>query len=443
MDIIHALRWRRSSSAQIYAFVGAGGKTTAIFQLAREMFRASSAPVFVTATTHLGIWQTSNADQHISVTDTKTLETLELKGVMLFTGKAGTERTDPVNEEVLNWLRAAAKENHIPLLIEADGSRQLSLKAPAAHEPPIPNFSDIVVCVAGLSALGKPIHEATHRPEIFSALTGLELNQPISPESIVHMLTHPQGGLKNIPPHAQKVALLNQSETDDTQAIGGNMAGELLRHFDSVLVGSLMSNKLQTFEKTAGIILAAGSSTRFGSPKQLLDWKGQPFVRHVAETALKAGLSPVVVATGAYSEKVQEAVKGLPVEIVHNEDHKQGQGTTVARAVASLPPETGSAVFLLADQPQIPVEIVRALVESHINKMQDIIIPLVLEERRANPVLFDRVTFPNLMKLTGDVGGRAVFSMHKVEFLPWHDDKLLFDVDTPEDYQRLINDETL
>jgi molybdenum cofactor cytidylyltransferase len=97
----------------------------------------------------------------------------------------------------------------------------------------------------------------------------------------------------------------------------------------------------------------------------------------------------------------------------------------------------GSAVFLLADQPQIPVDVIRALVESHGQNMQTILAPLVLEDRRANPVLFDCDTFPDLMQLTGDVGGRGIFDKHRVEYLPWHDDNLLLDVDKPEDYQRL------
>jgi molybdenum cofactor cytidylyltransferase len=63
----------------------------------------------------------------------------------------------------------------------------------------------------------------------------------------------------------------------------------------------------------------------------------------------------------------------------------------------------------------------------------------VLEEKRANPVLFDRIAFPALMNLTGDVGGRAIFDKYKVEYIPWHDDILLFDVDKPTDYQKLIN----
>jgi CTP:molybdopterin cytidylyltransferase MocA len=75
--------------------------------------------------------------------------------------------------------------------------------------------------------------------------------------------------------------------------------------------------------------------------------------------------------------------------------------------------------------------------------LRSIIAPLVLEERRANPVLFDKVTFPDLLKLTGDIGGRAIFSKYKVEYIPWHDDRVLLDVDKPEDYQRLVEDETL
>ncbi|MBW7918094.1 MAG: nucleotidyltransferase family protein, partial [Anaerolineales bacterium] len=59
------------------------------------------------------------------------------------------------------------------------------------------------------------------------------------------------------------------------------------------------------------------------------------------------------------------------------------------------------------------------------------------EERRANPVLFDRVTFADLLQLKGDVGGRAIFHKYKVDYLPWHDETLLLDVDTPEDYERL------
>ena len=445
MNLLRALRLtptrpKGAGTEGVISLVGAGGKTTAMFQLARQLIesRKTESPVIITATTHLGAWQIPLADHHIIATDLAALENIPPHGITLITGEIENDRTKPVNPTVLSWLHDNSKTQEIPLLIEADGSRQKPLKAPAEHEPPIPEFTDTVIVVAGLSALGKQLNdEHVHRPEIFSRLSGLKIDQPITADAITRILTHPQGGLKNIPPTARRIALLNQADTPALQSIGGGMARDLLGHFDSVIVGSLKGGEMQTFERCAGIILAAGESTRFGSPKQLLDWKGKPFVRQVAETTLQASLWPVVIVTGFHTADIESALNGLPVKIVHNSEYQQGQSTSIRAGIQALPHNVGASVFLLADQPQIPVDVIRALIESHTLGMQAILAPLVLEERRANPVLFDRVTFPDLLKLTGDVGGRAIFDKHRVEYIPWHDDILLFDVDKPEDYQRL------
>lgn len=435
MDIAHALRL---ASPQTISLVGAGGKTTALFQIARQL--AEKSPVIVTATAHLGVWQIPLADHHIIAKNVDDLLSLPSQGVILVTGEIENERTKPVDNSTLYWLHEKFKKLGVFLLIEADGSRQKSIKAPTSHEPPIPEFTDTVIVLAGLSTIGKPLEEENvHRPEIFSQLSGTPVGETITPKEIISVLTHPQGGLKNISTHARRVALLNQADTSELQSVGGGMARELLEHFDSVLVGSLQQNSLRVVEHTAGIILAAGQSTRYGAPKQLLDWKGKPFVRHVAETALHSGLWPVVVITGFHSADIESCLIDLPVKIVHNPEYKEGQSTSIKAGVASLPPKIGGAIFLLADQPQIPGEVIRALTETHAKELQPVIAPLVLEERRANPVLFDKAAFPDLMQLTGDIGGRAIFSKYKVEYIPWHDDILLFDVDKPEDYQRLVN----
>jgi molybdenum cofactor cytidylyltransferase len=166
-------------------------------------------------------------------------------------------------------------------------------------------------------------------------------------------------------------------------------------------------------------------------------WEGETFVRRVTCTALEAGLSPVVVVTGAWAEDVASAVSDLPVRIANNPGWQTGQGSSVRTGVRALPAESGAVVFFLADQPQIPSTLIKALLAEHARTLAPIIAPLV-DGRRGNPVCFDRVTFPELLALTGDTGGRALFSRYPVTWLPWHDASVLVDVDTEEDYQRLV-----
>ena len=92
----------RAGSTPCVAFIGAGGKTTAMFQLARQL----PPPVIVTATSHLGIWQISFADKHIISETPAPLEEIEhgLQGVILVTGPIAEDRTAPINDDLLNWL---------------------------------------------------------------------------------------------------------------------------------------------------------------------------------------------------------------------------------------------------------------------------------------------------------------------------------------------------
>jgi molybdenum cofactor cytidylyltransferase len=342
------------------------------------------------------------------------------------------------------------------MLIEADGARGKPLKAPSEYEPVIPDIVDTVLVLAGLSGLGKALtDEFVHRPENFARLSRLAIGNRITAEGLLRVLTHPSGGLQNIPSAARRIALLNQADTAELQAQGKMLAEGLLYAYDAVVIASLQPSRIHAVnERVAGIILAAGEAKRFGRPKQLLEYHGQPFVRAVAQTAVAAGLSPVVVVTGANAEQVEAAVKDLPVKIARNEEWHKGQSTSIQKGLHQLTPlhsslqvtspvsygkrrgREGAAIFLLADQPQVTPLVLRALVEFHSRELNPVVAPEV-QGQRANPVLFDRITFPDLLSLTGDVGGRAIFSKHPVAYLPWHEESLLADIDTPEDLVKL------
>lgn len=435
----------RLSKAPIVAVVGAGGKTIALFTLAIEL-----APSIITTTTHFGEWQVNQSDGHIVVKPGAKLPNIPGDRVVVVTGEKENDRFGGVDAGQLNELRDLAGSREVPFFIESDGARQRPLKAPASHEPVVPDFANTVIVVAGLKGMNNPLgEEHVHRPELFSRISGLEIGKNVTVDALGRVLTHPSGGLKNIPIHARKVALFNQADTSELQSQGKLLAEKILPAYDAVVIASLeatdKSNPARrrihaVHEQIAGIILAAGGSHRFGQPKQLLDFHGKPFVRVIAEKALAAGLSPVIVVTGSHADEVEQAVDGLPVQTVHNPEWEAGQSTTIRKGISSLPANCGGAVFLLSDQPQITIEVIRSLVVLHSQDLPAVLAPFV-NDKRANPVLFDRETFYDLQKLNGEQGGRAIFSKFSPTYMEWADDRLLMDVDTPEDYHRLLESE--
>ncbi len=457
MRLIKALRYSKPESV---AFVGAGGKTTAIFQAARELSLTSNRithdqTVLVTASTHFGAWQAKLADHVCSISSAQDIQKLEKQipnGVVLLYGEEKNDRMGGLQTTLLEAVHRLAKDHSLPLLIEADGAHLRPLKAPGEHEPAIPDFTQAVVVVAGLSGLGKPLQdEWVHRPERFAEITGLQLGKTITDDVLVKVLLNKVGGLKNVPLQARKMVLLNQADTAELQSLAKTIGERLIPDYQSAIIASLSNGngKIQSYgdqtpqegnkihaviEQTGGIILAAGSSSRFGEPKQLLLWNGEPLINHVVRNAINAGLSPVVVVVGSSADEVQAAIKERNVRIVNNTQWMEGISTSIKTGLGTLIGEVGGVVFLQADQPQIPSGLIKSMVEVHQSNLNPIIAPQI-DGLRGNPVLFDADTFPDLLAIEGDVGGRALFSRYPVEWLIWHDPKLLLDIDSPEDYQ--------
>jgi molybdenum cofactor cytidylyltransferase len=299
-----------------------------------------------------------------------------------------------------------------------------------------------------------------HRPERFAELSGLSLGEIIHPEAVARVLKHPLGGRKGIPANATKHVLLTQAETPEIQAAAKRLSVALLSHFERVVIaakgnpfsipaGDIAETACSTpavhqpyqllavHEPIAGIILAAGASTRLGQAKPLLVWRGETLVHRAARIALEADLRPVLVVCGAEGEQVSAAVSDLPVQVVYNERWQSGQSTSIKAALNALGNQGGGAIFLLVDQPFISVALLQSLVENHAQSLAAVIAPRVAD-RRTNPVLFDRETFAELLLLEGDVGGRAIFSRFPPQWLDWYDERLPFDLDTPADYQKLM-----
>jgi molybdenum cofactor cytidylyltransferase len=186
-----------------------------------------------------------------------------------------------------------------------------------------------------------------------------------------------------------------------------------------------------------GLVLAAGLARRMGRQKLLLDLRGKPVVRWSVESIL-SHVDDIVVVTGHEAEGVQAALSGLRVRFVANPNPEAGQGSSIAVGAAALPTSARAVVIALGDQPRLPPDVVPALVETFARGGAAIVAP-VYRGTQGAPVLFGTEVFPELRALSGDGGARTVVRarpdrVREIAFeLPMPDD-----VDTPEDYARLM-----
>lgn len=427
------------------AIVGAGGKTTTLFRISRQL----NAPVIITTTTHISVEQANLADDCRIINSQfeikKVINSINLDGTLFLSGgESGDGRLLPLSRGCQETLLMECERRDLPLLVEADGARSLPLKAPEKHEPAIPDWVNSVIVVVGMQGINQALDDKTvHRASNFSEITGLRIGERITPESVLRLMSNSLGGLKNIPSEARKMALLNQADTNQLLSLGKNIAEQLINSYECIVVGSMLPEE-ERFEKEveaiytriASIILAAGGSERLGQSKALFQWKGESMIHRAARIALQAGSNPVIIVAGEDWEIISNEVLDLPVQVVLNKDWKQGQSTSVKIGLHQLPKDCGAVIFQVVDQPGLSTCLIQTLVETHRQTRAKIIRPIA-DGSGTNPVLFDRSTFIDLELLEGDKGGRGIFHRYSIVGVPWHNSDILLDLDTPDDLEKL------
>ena len=217
---------------EIVALVGGGGKTTAMFRLAREVV-ANGGSVITTTTTRIFGAQIALAPAHVPAADLtreRVAAALAVHRHVLVIGPtdAGSGKAEGVSLDLFRRLRAWFPG--VCLLNEADGSRMRPFKAPAAYEPVIPADTTLVVVVVGADVLGRSLDaEHVHRPELVATLTGAPMGAPITPAIVARVLADPQGGRKGVPAGARVVVLINKVEGLPDRAPARETAERLLR----------------------------------------------------------------------------------------------------------------------------------------------------------------------------------------------------------------------
>ena len=188
------------------------------------------------------------------------------------------------------------------------------------------------------------------------------------------------------------------------------------------------------------VVLAAGSSSRMGSPKQTLQFRGKSLLRRAALAALGAGCRPVIVVTGAHSELSRRELEGLDVREVLNTRWETGMASSIRAGVESLisaDADADAVVLMLCDQPHVTAEVISGLVAAHRATGRPVIAS-TYGGGSGVPALFGKTLFAELARLEGAAGAKQVIKRHASEthFLPFQAGEV--DVDTPDDFSRLI-----
>jgi molybdenum cofactor cytidylyltransferase len=223
----------------LVAAVGGGGKSSLLFALAECL----PGRVVLTTTTRIFAAQMGRAAAVCTTADAGWQGQLEASDAnLLVVGRVEGEKAVGVPPELpAEWLALPSVDW---VVVEADGSRMLPVKAPADHEPVVPQQTSLFVSIVGIDALADPIERVAHRPERVADITGLAASQHLTPEALGRLLTSPRGGLKGVPSGARVAVLINKVETSAQRDAAHRIADCVLRaaRVERVVIGALQGD---------------------------------------------------------------------------------------------------------------------------------------------------------------------------------------------------------
>jgi CTP:molybdopterin cytidylyltransferase MocA/xanthine/CO dehydrogenase XdhC/CoxF family maturation factor len=280
---------------------------------------------------------------------------------------------------------------------------------------------------------------------IRSALVALAHDPKLDDAALAIALRSPAfyiGALGSVRTHARRLARLQAQGFSGAElskihgpvglAIGARSPAEIA----IAILAELVQHRhvSRAAHKIAGIVLAAGMSSRMGANKLTMLLEGKPLLRHTVEAALTAKLDPVIVVTGHEAVSVQRALAGLPVRCAHNQAFAEGLSTSLRAGIAMVPQDCDGAMVLLGDMPAVRPDLITRLVRAFDPAQGRAICVATARGERGHPVLWSRQFFTEMEALGGDTGARSLMAGHAglVFEVEAGDDAPLTDLDTPE-----------
>ena len=384
----------------VISVTGAGGKTSLIFAWAHELADAGKR-VVITTTTHM---YRPDESSGIGLIDGLKVCVDEVPGDITMVVSPDPDRPDKVTAPPADVLESLWESADV-VLIEADGSRRMPLKWPAEWEPAVPDYTDITVCVAGLSAVGKKTDDVVYRAD--------ELPEAIKRDTVDVNLIHKilasrSGGQKGV--RGEFRVFLNQVDDDIDRLAAAYRLQQILGVFG---IQTAWGSLIEPHESRIAIILeAAGDSKRFGSNKLLhvMD-DGRPMIAPILDAVRPLDAYKKILVT-QYDEV---AAMAPDLEIVMNDRPDLGISRSMQLGIEAAG-DADAYMFCVCDQPYLKTSTLERLIEAY-KKGTAGIVSLAWQGKMCNPKIFSSRYREELMKLSGDTGGRQIINAHKKDLL--------------------------
>jgi len=240
------------NAREVISVIGGGGKTTTIFKLASEL-KQLNRRILVTTTTAMYNPSPDLYDNLVLQEAGQIIEESIEKGNITVLGRCISAENKLLGLES-SLLDTIYKQGYFDfILVEADGSKERPIKAPAAHEPVIPDSTCKTIGIIGIDSLGKIINESNvHRPEIFSKVTNSALGDIITEEIIGRLVMSEDGLFKGTPPTSKRYLLLNKADNDflmQKACLIGNIIMNRGFSIDGLLAGSMANKRLDVIKR--------------------------------------------------------------------------------------------------------------------------------------------------------------------------------------------------
>lgn len=409
----------------ITAFTGSGGKTSLMFALGEEL--SQKGRVLITTTTKI-YEPFKNQYENLFLAETGEILKGTGKNIDIFGSKIKEGKLiSPTEDEIFK-----IKSDYDYILYEADGAKEKIMKFWESYEPCILPFTDTVIGVGNIKALGMKFDEENvHRFNMYMDSNNKHFSKKYIDEDILKDYLKEGEFFKILNEKSKdfrKIRFLNGVESDEEIRIAMDFAEEI----SDFMFGSAKEKKIYTPRKISAIIMGSGESKRFGRNKLLYKVGETPMIETVIRKVASLPFKKIFVTYK--DEEVLKICEKYDVIPLKNDKYYLGQSESVKLGAGNT--ENEAMMFFTGDMPFLTEETISKLM-GEFYRTEVITIPRV-NGQRFSPVIFpNRYKFP-LMSLKGDSGGREIIKTEKeINFVEFQDMREFVDIDTEEEMENI------